>query len=275
MPAYHFSAFAIPPALTVLVVMAFAIVVATTRFSRISVALFTLCIAIAAWKVAFAFMYLAVDAGTAAVWAKVGCACAAFIAPAVYQFVTSLLSPVNHRRIISALGWIGAAQFAILTLTTDHVVARVQRFWWGFYPAYDMAASVTLLLFVAGLLAAALVEIIRAHPQTQGTESKRIRLFTIALGVGYLGVVDFLPVFGIAVYPFGWAAILGFIAIAVYIVAQHGLVPITPSLAANEIIGTMRDLLLVSDREGRIQFANNAACSFLGYNREDIVGHRL
>jgi diguanylate cyclase (GGDEF)-like protein/PAS domain S-box-containing protein len=51
--------------------------------------------------------------------------------------------------------------------------------------------------------------------------------------------------------------------------------PITPSLAANEIIGIMRDLLLVTDREGRIRFANNAACSFLGYSREEMIGRPL
>jgi diguanylate cyclase (GGDEF)-like protein/PAS domain S-box-containing protein len=53
------------------------------------------------------------------------------------------------------------------------------------------------------------------------------------------------------------------------------MVEITPSLAANEIIGTMRDLLLVTDRDGRIQYANNAACAFLGYAREDIIAHQL
>ena len=228
MPAYQFSLSAVPPALTAAIVMSFAIRVVLTRFSRISVTLFTLSIAIAAWKTAFAFMYLAVGPQTALVWAKVGCACAAFIAPAVYEFVTSLLTPVSRRRIISALGWIGAAQFAILTLTTDHVVARVQRFWWGFYPTYDPTARVAFLLFVGGLLAAAMIEIIRAHPQTQGTDSKRIRLFTIALAVGYIGAADFLPLFGIAVYPLGWVGVLGFTGIAMYIVVKHGLVLITP-----------------------------------------------
>jgi diguanylate cyclase (GGDEF)-like protein/PAS domain S-box-containing protein len=75
--------------------------------------------------------------------------------------------------------------------------------------------------------------------------------------------------------PLGWAALAALAMIAIAWIARHGIGRITPSLAANEIIATMRDLLLVTDREGRIQFANAAACSFLGYDREEISGRLL
>jgi len=275
MSAYQFSPFAIPPAITAAVIVLFAMVIVLTRFSRTSVAMFSISVAAAAWQVAFAFMYLAIDAGTARIWAKVGCACVPFIAAGVYQFVASILRLANHRRIVSGAGWLVAAQFGILTLTTDYVVSGVHRFRWGFYPTSNVVAGVAALLLFGGLLAAAFVEIVRAYRISHGTERKRILLFAIALGVGCLAAVDALPVRGIAVYPFGWAALLGFTTVAIYAVRKHGMVPITPSLAANEIIGTMRDLLLVSDRDGRIQFANNAACSFLGYGRDDMIGRQL
>ncbi|MGZ8850194.1 MAG: EAL domain-containing protein [Thermoanaerobaculia bacterium] len=195
--------------------------------------------------------------------------------PAVYQFVASILHTANHRRIISGLAWLVAAQFAILTLTTGYFVSGVRRFWWGFYPTFNVAARVLYPLFFGGLLVAAVVEIVRAYPSSKGTERNRIRLSTIALGIGCLAAIDFLPGYGIAIYPFGWSALLACTAVAIYTVTKHGLVPITPSLPATEIISTMRDLLLVSDRDGRIRFANNAACAFLGYSREDIIGRNL
>lgn len=275
MSAYQFSPFAIPAAATAAVVMLFAILIVLTRFSRTSVAMFSMSVAAAAWQVACVFMYLAVDARTALIWAKIGCASLPFMAPAVYQFVESIVPTANHRRIISRLGWLVAAQFSILTLTTHYLVNGVRRFRWGFYPTSTVAARVLYPLFFGGLLAAAVVEIVRAYPNSSGTERRRIRLFTIALGIGCLAAIDLLPMYGIAIYPFGWAAMLACTAVAIYTVAKHGMVPITPSLAATEIIGTMRDLLLVSDRDGRIRFANNAACAFLGYAREDIIGRQL
>src|SRR5712691_4152684 len=275
MTAYHFSPFAIPPAVTAAVVMGFAIVIALTRFSRTSMAMFSVSVAVAAWQVARVFTFLAVDSRTALIWARVGCACVPFIAPAVYQFVATILESANHRRIVSVVAWLLAAQFAVLALTTDYLVSDVRRFWWGFYPTYNIAARVLYPLFCGSLLVVTVVDIVRAYPRSKGTERRRIRLFTIALGIGCLAAIDFLPAYGIAIYPFGWAALLASTAVAIYTITKHGLVAITPALPATEIISTMRDLLLVSDRDGLIRFANNAACAFLGYSREDIIGLQL
>src|SRR5712691_6153328 len=274
MLAYHFSPCAIPPAVTAAVVMTFAIVLVLTRFSRTSLAMFTMSVAAAAWQVACVFMYLAVDPRTALVWARVGCACVLFIAPAVYQFVDTILESANHRRIVSVVARLLAALLGVLALTTGYLITDVRRFWWGFNPTYTIAARVLFPLFFAGMFVAALVDIVRAYPSSSGRERSRIRLFTIALGIGCVAAADFLPAYGIAIYPFGWAALLASAAVAIYTIRKYGLA-ITPALPATEIISTMRDLLLVSDRDGRIRFANNAACTFLGYSREDILGLRL
>ncbi len=274
-PAYQLSPYAIPPAATAGVLILLAIRIVTTRSSRAGLAMFSMSVLAAAWQASFVFMDLAVDERTASMWAKIGCAFVPFIAPAVYQFVASLLRITKRRRLVSALGWLLAACFSILTLATSYLVTGMRRFWWGFDPAYSITVGVPYLVFFCGLLAAAAIEIIRAYPNAKGNERRRIRLFAVALGVGYVAVVDYLPSFGVAIYPFGWAALLGYTAVAVYTISKHGVAPITPSLAANEIINAMRDLLFVADRDGRIQFANNAACGFLGYGREEIVGRRL
>ena len=69
------------------------------------------------------------------------------------------------------------------------------------------------LLYFFGYLVAALIEFVRAYPKARGVERKRIRLLLIAFGVAYFGCVDYLPKFGISIYPFGYAAILGFVFI--------------------------------------------------------------
>ena len=102
-PAYHFSPFAIPVAVTAAVLMLFAIPMVLTRFSRTSVAMFGMALAAAAWYAASAFMLLAVDAPIALIWAKAACACFLFIAAAAYQFIATLLDRANHRRIVAAL----------------------------------------------------------------------------------------------------------------------------------------------------------------------------
>jgi diguanylate cyclase (GGDEF)-like protein/PAS domain S-box-containing protein len=275
MPAYHFSPFAIPEAITVAALMSFAIAIVVTRFSRTSVALLVLCVAAAASQVACVFMYLAVDSRTAMIWARVACACVPLMAAAAYQFVTAILESANHRRIVAVVAWLLAARLVVVTLTTTYLVGDVRRFGWGFYPTFNIGGRVLYPLFCFGVLVAAGVGIIRAYPTSRGRERSRIRLFTIALGIGCAAAIDFLPAYGIAIYPFGWAALLASTAVAIYTIKQYGLVAMTPALPATEIISTMRDLLLVSDVDGVIRFANNAACSYLGYSREDIIGRHL
>ena len=167
-----------------------------------------------------------------------------------------------------------AAVFSFLGVT-GILVVRVQQFWWGYYPRYSLLIAPPFLLFFFGYLIVSLVEFVRAYPKSRGVEKKRIRLLLIAFAVAYLGCVDYLPKFGIAVYPFGYAALLGFVVIVAIAFRKYDLVAITPSLAAREIIGTMADVLFVCDRDGRIEFANAAAERVLGYRAESLVGRQF
>lgn len=274
MTAYHFSPFAIAPAATAAVVIGFALVVALTRFSRTTMAIFTASMAVAAWEVSRGFMALAGNDRAAFTWGRVGCAAVPLIAAAVFQFVTTILDSAAHRRVMSVIGWVLAAQFAVLALTTRYLISGVVRFSWGYGPTYGMAGRLLYPLFCGAMLGAALLDIGRSYSALKGTDRSRMRLFAIAIGIGCLAVVDFLPAYGVPLIPIGWAALLASIGVAIFTIAKYG-PSVTPALPAPEIISTMRDLLLVSDREGCIQFANNAACAFLGYSREDIVGHHL
>src|SRR5207245_7995565 len=199
MTAYHFSPFAIPPAVTAAVMVSFAIAMVLKRFSRTSIAMFGVSVAAAAWQVSRVFLYLAVDSRTALIWARVGSACVPLIAAAAYQIVATILESANHRKIVSVVAWVVAAQLAVLSVTTGYIVIDVRRFWWGFYPTYNMTARVLYPLLCVGLFAAAVVDIVRSYPNSTKMERGRIRLFTIALGIGCAAAIDFLPASALAV----------------------------------------------------------------------------
>jgi diguanylate cyclase (GGDEF)-like protein/PAS domain S-box-containing protein len=275
MPGYQLSLYAIPAAITAAVVLALAIVIVVTRFSRTGAAMILACIGVAAWEVSVVFLMSSTNPHTALLWAKIGCASALLIAPAIYHFFSTILETANHRKIITILGWIIAAEGVLLTLTTPWVVGGVRHFSWGYYPVFSTLARVLRPLFSGALVAATFVEIIRTRPTLMDKERARLRLFGIALAIACLAAVDFLPAYGVPIFPWGWVAWLASAAVTIYTIRKYGLPTTIPSLPAAEIISTMRDLLLVSDAEGRIRFANNAACSFLGYTREDIVGRHL
>jgi diguanylate cyclase (GGDEF)-like protein/PAS domain S-box-containing protein len=271
---YGFSPFAVPTLVTAALMLLFGASVLARRVSRVAGAFFAMTAAASLWLIAFTFMYCAKDAATALFWSRAAYLGVPFLAPAIYHFTAEMLRIAKERRAAIGAAWGMAAVFSAVAVS-GILVERVQLFWWGFYPRYNAIVAPPFLLFFFGYLIASLVEFLRAYPKSRGVEKKRIRLLVIAFGVAYLGCVDYLPKFGIAVYPFGYAALLGFVIIVAIAFRKYDLVAITPSLAAREIIGTMADVLFVCDREGRIEFANAAAERVLGYRAESLVGRQI
>jgi diguanylate cyclase (GGDEF)-like protein/PAS domain S-box-containing protein len=272
--AYAYSPYAIPAALTTLLMLLFGARVATRRFSRVSVAFFGMTLVVAIWQFAFTFMYSATDARVAGWWARIAYLGVPFIAPAIYQFTIEMLRIRKKRRVPASVAWILALCSSGTALFTHELVTGVRHFWWGFYPQYG-PASIPFLIFFFGYLLAALTEFVVAYPHSRGTERRRIRLLLVAFGIAYIGCVDYLAKYGIPVYPFGYAAILGFMIVVANTMRKYDLMPITPSLAANEIIGTMADVLFVCDADGQIQFANRAAETLLGYDAREFLGRSI
>src|SRR5512144_3063044 len=203
---YAFSPYALPTALTALAVIGFGTTVLVQRSSRVSAAFFTVTMTVAMWLGAFSMIALAVDPGIAMVWARLSFLAIPFIAPAMYQFSVEMLRVSESRRIAVRLGWIIALLFAITGLLTDAMIPDVARFSWGYFPRFAPRVAVAFIIFFVGYLLAALGEFIRALPKSLGVERLRIKLLILSMAIAYFACVDFVPGFGVALYPFGYGA---------------------------------------------------------------------
>ena len=56
-----------------------------------------------------------------------------------------------------------------------------------------------------------------------------------------------------------------------YAILRHGLFILTPRTAADEILSTMSDGLLIVDTDQKIQAVNQAACRLLGYKEKELL----
>ncbi|HUJ13145.1 MAG TPA: EAL domain-containing protein [Thermoanaerobaculia bacterium] len=266
---------AVPTALTSLLMIVFGANVLRHRISRVTLAFAVLAAACSVWLIAFTLMYTTTDAARALLWSRIAYLGVPVIGIGIYHFTIEMLHMYPQRKIAVWIGWALAEFFSITAISTSFLVVRVERFWWGYYPQYRVAVAIPFLAYFFGYLVAALVEIVRVFPAARGVERRRLRLLLIAFAVAYLGCVDYLPKFGISVYPFGYAPIFGFVCIVAVIFRRYDLVALTPSLASQEIISTMADALFVCDGEGRIQFANRAAEAVLGYAPRELVGRSI
>jgi hypothetical protein len=146
------------------------------------------------------------------------------------------------------------------------------RYDWGFYPRNTLHSIPFLLYFMGGSVATLNMCVKCYRTACPGSMlHKRWRLGLIAALVLSCCLIDFLPSFGIAVYPLGFVAIIIYTLIDFYILGRHGLITITPSFAADRIIRIMGDCLMVLENEGHICVANS---SMTGFSRRRPVDYR-
>ncbi len=273
MANYAFRAFAaLPLATAMLVFLLGAVVVVRERASRISILFLALTTAVAVWLFAFSAMYASIDERTALFWARAAFIGIPFIPTAVYHFVVGLARLERKLHAPVRAAWLLSAFFALIILTTDHVVDGVEKYSWGYYPRYAWASGPYLLFFFV-VLGAALSHGIRAYRSAE-TESERRRMgwVSASLAVGYIACFDYLPSFGVNVLPVGFLAIVGFVLAMGHTVWRYELAEITASLAAPRIVETTRGNILVTDLRQRIRLASAAVCGMLEYAEEELIG---
>ncbi len=236
---------------------------------------FLLCLAIAIWLFGFGWTYASTDPDRAMRWIRLAYLGIPLIPAALFTVAVHTLGVADRRRWHLGVLWFGAAVFVVLSVGTDVVITGVRRFSWGYYPQYAPAGGV-FVVFVAAGIGASLREYWRRYREARRPEERaRARLYLLAFGAGSMAVLDFLPCYGIDVYPGGYLAILLMAILMGYTLRGYRLTELTPAFAAGRILSTIGDPVLVCDREGRIRLVNEAVTAILGYPEDELLGGRF
>jgi diguanylate cyclase (GGDEF)-like protein/PAS domain S-box-containing protein len=268
---YFFNPCAVPPLVTAAAMMLLGIIVlARERASRVGRQFFLLAAAICIWLVAFSLMYLARQEQAALVWAKWAYLGIAFIPAAIYHFTVAVTRGGNRR--LARAAWLISAAFFAAIVGSGALVRDLYHYWWGFYPHFRWLGAPFLVFFFT-MLALSLREqwhdLRRASP---GLHSRRTRSLMIGFAIAYLGSFDYVAAYGVPLYPFGYLPVLLFIIILAETIRRYRLLDLTPAFAAEQILATMADPVIVFDHQGDIRFTNAAAAAVFGYARQDMAG---
>ena len=242
------------------------------RGSKVSLAFGALTMSVALWLLSAGVLYFTLNEPVALWWAKVEHLGVVIIPSLVFLFTLAIVQRVHEFR---AMAWGSLALsglFYCSILASDRFITGMYHYAWGYYPGYG-PLSVPFLVFFFTLLFGSLRLLQKdLSRSTQVIHHQRIKALLVALAVAYLGVVDYLPAYGIDVYPLGYVPVLGFVLLMFRAVWRYRLQEITPAFAAEQIIHTMADALLVLDHEGTVRAANEAAFRLFGYSKAELVG---
>jgi diguanylate cyclase (GGDEF)-like protein/PAS domain S-box-containing protein len=204
-------------------------------------------------------------------WARIGYAIGSFIAVSVFQFAATLVGRRRSLRVPLTFAWTFSILVASIGGLTSVLIPAVKRFAWGFYPAGRYFGGITVVGFSAMIIASIYLFWV-AYRGAEGKGRERAGALLLAFVLGSFGMIDYLPAGGVDLQPIGFAAALAFVIVAATAVWRFELADITPEYAAAQILETMKSAVIVSDMDGSIRVANNAAGRLLG---RDPNGLRL
>jgi len=220
---------------------------------------------------------LATDPITALRWQRISGAGLALFACGVYQYALIITKNTKSYSRSSNLLWGVSSIFALIAIATDLLFLAPHHYWFGYFVHWTpggLAAISFVLAFGIGGAALRIREM--AYDQTTSPEQRRRAMLHLKAGIcGSVAVVDFLPVLGYEIYPFGALSMLATVLVLGYITLRYRLVDITPSFASQRILTTMHDPLLVLDENGIIRIANPAAEKLLGLSEHQLLHHPL
>ncbi len=169
-------------------------------------------------------------------------------------------------------GWLLSIAFVLASAGTGALVRDLYHYWWGFYPRFRWL-GVPFLVFFFIMLALSLREYwLDYRLSSPGIHSLRTRSLMIGFAVAYLGSFDYVAAYGVPLYPFGYLPVLAFIVIAARTIRRYFLVDLTPAFAAEQILATVADPVIVCDSGGIIRFTNHAASTVFGYEPGELAG---
>lgn len=248
-------------------------VLAHDGIGTVSLSFLSLTLPISVWLGAISLMLAVTNPHSAFFFARSAYVGVALIPAAVLQFTFALIGMTRRRIRTASAVWLASVAFALVFTTTHVMLAGTWRYTWGFYPLLT-PVSVVFLIYFAAVLVSALTLLASSVPKSE-QERQRNRAFVIALSIGYLGSVDFVPCFGVNLYPFGCVAIIGFIALSVRSILQFRLSDLSPAFVADRLLQTMHGGVIVVDPAGCVRLANEVAGSLLGWPVTEMRGMNL
>ncbi|MBN1834983.1 MAG: PAS domain S-box protein [Spirochaetales bacterium] len=276
--SYLFNPFCLPPFAVAVSCLVLGVIVLRRGRNPVSVLFMLLSACLSIWFLAFTMMYSSARPEVALVYARIAYLGVPFIPAAALHFMTEAFPPARRRegRLVW-VAWVVSGVFSSLAVGTERLLAGTTLFWWGYYVRYGWL-SVPFIAYFVGTVAVAFLHGRReqrgvADPGSE--QYRRGRVILAAYLIAGLGMVDFLPKFGVPLYPFGYLPFYVFLLVLFRNVSKTGLAPISPSYAADSIIATMSDGLVLFDAGGVVRFANPAFCALFGLEDREVLGRPM
>jgi PAS domain S-box-containing protein len=205
-------------------------------------------------------------------WIKFGHIGIIFIPAVIFHIVIRALDLFKSYKKNIVLNWILSSLLLLFVFMIPGYFGKPYVYKWGFYPKYSYY-SILFIIYVVYILFLISFIIKRYYKKTKEDVDIRLRfqISLLAIIIGGFAVIDFLPAFGINIYPIGYLFLLIGIILSAYVAWRYRFINIFPTILMERILESISEAVLIIDKSGTIRYVNKAACKNFGFPEESLL----
>jgi PAS domain S-box-containing protein len=232
------------------------------------------------WAFTEFMMWQASNVVVANFWSKMGFLWPFFVVLVVHFSLVYTESNWLKNKFIYIILYLPAVIFAFTDLTTELINGPPIMETWGFEDtptsslAYGVSTFWSALLPVLALVLCAIF----SYRASEGTKKQQSKLITVGFAVpilAYLITNLVFPSFDIDIPNLGHIAVAFFACFVAYAILKYELFTFDAAMAAENIISTMPDSLILADMNGKMLKMNKRLVNFLGYKEDELIGKSI
>ena len=223
-----------------------AFVLVQNRRSEVNISFALICVSSSVWLFSYSQAYGTTEEAVASNWLRIGYIGVIFIAITYYHFSTAFLG-LKKAKIFVFLSYLVGVVFVLLFRNTNFFIEGVYRYFWGFYPKAGHLHPLFLVFFL-GLLNIAVGQIgyfyFFKKEQISSTRKQQFKYSLLALGIYTIASVDFIPNYGIEIFPFGFIPASIFLVLMSFSIVKYRLMDISLAITRTGLFIVVYSLVL-------------------------------
>lgn len=209
---------------------------------------FLFCMAISIWQISYGVASLHIARDIAFLFFKIGYIGIIFIPLFWYFFVLSFLEKPHIIKFLTRPLVFIASLWIVCVLFLNFPITALYSYSWGLYPQAHVFSHIFFLIYFCGLFTASVMHLMLAVwvPLNTVTELKNLRIRYVlgATIIGIFAAIDFVPNYGVNIYPFGFLFMLLFSGVTFYSIIKYRLMDVSIVMTRTTIFVVVYSVVL-------------------------------
>lgn len=223
----YFNPYSILPFITSIIVLSLGgLVFFKNTNTKINKIFLIWCISIFIWLFCYSLVYSTASPNVALTLIRIACSAVMCFSIIFYHFTATFLNIKKEMRFIRPLYLLTFIMIPF-ELFTDYFIAGTYKYFFGFYGKASPFYIYAMLLFFT-VMSRPFILLIQAVRDKNMDERRlmQTKYILAAFAIAYLASIDFLPKFGVEIYPVGAMFLLCWVIIMSYAILKHQILDI-------------------------------------------------